>query len=133
MNSTQKQFTDDKNKSFFCFTWDLFLYTAVWKEKISFKEKQTKSNSLSENFLYYLNEVFMLRLMNKKNFSLKNAEISRSKRLWQKDPMDTPRRIDVESMLMLCLCVQIKTLNELPRHFDILFKCNFDGPKLTMF
>lgn len=84
------------------------MYPAVWKEKISFKEKQTKSNSLSENFLYYLNEVFMLRLMNKKNFSLKNAEISRSKRLWQKDPMDTPRRIDVESMLMLCLCVQIK-------------------------
>ena len=52
-----------KNSSFVslgtCF--DLFLYRAVRKEKLNFKEKHRNLNSLIEEFLSYSNEVFMLR------------------------------------------------------------------------
>ena len=72
--------TARKNSSFIsletCF--DLYLDIAVWKEKVDFKEKHTKSNFLIESF--YAIKMKCLCCANgwKKNFDLKNAEISQS-------------------------------------------------------
>ena len=66
-------FSDDKkNSSFISFgsCSDLFLYTAVWKEKLDFKEKHTESNSLIESFYAIQTKCLCCANEWKKNFSL---------------------------------------------------------------